>query len=75
MTNNPLQEWLKARGLTQRWLAEQCGVSQPAVWRWVQPGAVPPPNQRCLIERATNGEVPESIWGHILCTLIPEDHE
>ena len=36
-----IDEWLTSKGKTQGWLAEQIGVGQPSVSRWVK-GSTPP---------------------------------
>ena len=37
-----VDQWLISKGKTQGWLAEQIGVGQPSVSRWVK-GSNPPP--------------------------------
>ena len=53
---------------SQKRLAQACGVSQPAVNKWLHGGNITPRNA-ISIERATEGQIPKSE----LCPEIWED--
>jgi len=59
---NPLRKWLEEKRISQRLFASLLGVSQPAVWRWAQPGRVAPEPRRFDIEQHTRYAVLDRHW-------------
>lgn len=57
-----LNEWLKANGHNQSWLASMLGISETAVSKWcrTEPTARPSAHHRVAIERITG--IPADSW-------------
>ena len=52
-----LQEYLSKHELTQEQFAKQVGVSQGAVWQWIDGRSKVSPRHFNVIEKKTRGEV------------------
>jgi hypothetical protein len=61
---NPLLMWMRTNQVSQRDLVQRLEkiVTQPAIWKWLQPGAIPPSRRHIDIERVTDGAVTEADW-------------
>lgn len=59
---NLINNYLKARGIRKNWFADQIGVRNASLSRWLSGKWTPSPMARKRIEDLTNGEVPETSW-------------
>ena len=57
MTTTPIKQWLKAKGHTQAWLAEQLGVKRQAVSQWSLGEYVPTPALAFQIVALSDGDL------------------
>jgi transcriptional regulator with XRE-family HTH domain len=59
-----LRLWLTTEGLSQEWLANSLGTTQPTVYRWVTGEFRPDIHFRRAIACLSKGEVPLDGWFH-----------
>lgn len=59
---NLINNYLKVRGIRKNWFADQIGVRNASLSRWLSGKWTPSPMARKRIADLTNGEVPETSW-------------
>lgn len=59
---NLINNYLKARGIRKNWFADQIGVRNASLSRWLSGKWTPSPMARKRIADLTDGEVPETSW-------------
>jgi len=55
--HNKLNEWIKKNGYKKQYIAEQVGISYPALYQIIKGNSKPTKPVAILIKQFTNGEI------------------